>query len=167
MINNLFSELERQLNLLKDLEHYKFEIGLLEENFNKLITIQVLNTDDTVSEMKETLHDVMYLIENGSMLIPSKPVISKLSIWFQDKLNITINKIIDYVLSNDNIDNSYINSELIIFTNAINSEIKIQFDILIKEMSYLSQTVENDNEAQLKINFDEIKKNISVKMTRI
>ena len=66
------------LNKLKFiLKTHQFKIGVFEEDEFKIVEVDILNTDNTITKHKMTVKDVMYFTEYGTMTIPGKHILRK------------------------------------------------------------------------------------------
>ncbi len=97
-MNNFIDDLEKRLNIIEELSQYSIEFGIFTEDGIKTVTVNVLNTDDTISKISMEVGDVMYLTEHGTLTIPARPILDNCIYYISNNLYETLNKIIDEVL---------------------------------------------------------------------
>ena len=87
----------------------------------------------------------MYFTEYGTLTIPARPILEKVLIWINDRLEPLIDKIYDGVFFY-NWDESTINYELSVFVVEANDFIKTQMKVMIENDNYLSNIIGTKND---------------------
>ena len=104
---NSLSNLEKQLNVLDLLSRVSIEFGIFTEDATKSVTVNILNTDDSITETIMDVGDVMYLTEYGTLTIPARPILDNciyyVSTNFEDELNKIIEGVLNYNWTKDDI----------------------------------------------------------------
>ena len=74
---NLLEEFTKQIAIFETVSKYTIEYGIMPEDGSKMLSVSVLNTDDTLTTTKLSVEDVMYLTEYGTMTIPARFILKK------------------------------------------------------------------------------------------
>ncbi len=97
IIDELFGD---ELTILESLKDYRIELGVLEEDGVKRITIDVVNLDGTKSEVEMSVGDIMYFTEHGSLKFPARNVLDKCYMVVDHMINAELNTIVEDILEN-------------------------------------------------------------------
>ena len=85
-------------DLLKFLSKCSIEFGILNGEGEKLIDVDILNTDDTITTTKLKVADIMYFTEYGTVTIPGKHLLEKSLLYIRQLLNRELEILIPSIL---------------------------------------------------------------------
>lgn len=126
---------ENMISLLVDLSTVSFEVGVFEEDAGIEETATISNLDGTVSKVKTTVGEIMYLTENGTISLPGRELLSNI---LKD-ISIYINPLLSDLT--DRIMNGSIKSS---------SEIMIYLEVMLAQINHgVIQNSINNTLAQL------------------
>lgn len=93
------TDFEKQLNTIDFLSRISIEFGIFTEDAIKSVTVNILNTDETTSQIQMEVGDIMYLTEHGTLTIPARPILDNCMYYISTNLDNELDKIIDGVLT--------------------------------------------------------------------
>lgn len=134
-MNNLFKDIDVQLDLIKSLEHYEVELGILKEN--QFVAVAISHGNGNTETFNVPIEDIVYMSEYGTLSFPGTHILQYLLWWTDTQLTERLNKIIDYILERDWTEND-IEIEMYNLESFINNFIKGYIAGQIKEMTFLA-----------------------------
>ena len=134
-MNNLFKDIDVQLDLIKSLEHYEVELGILKEN--QFVTVAIYHGNGNTETFNVPIEDIVYMSEYGTLSFPGTHILQYLLWWTDTQLTERLNKIIDYILERDWTEDD-IEIEMYNLESFINNFIKGYIAGQIKEMTFLA-----------------------------
>ena len=164
-MEQLVLNLQNQVKLFQTLENYSLEFGIFAEDTNKIVQVNILNTDQSITKIPMSLSDVMYFTEYGTLTIPARPILEKVLIWINDRLEPLIDKIYDGVFFY-NWDESTINYELSVFVVEANDFIKTQMKVMVENDNYLTNIIGTKNDQKYIYNPKKLSNFIKVKLIK-
>ena len=138
-----FNDFEKLLKSLSFLEKYSLQFGVFVEDAYKTVTVNILNTDDTISEEIMSIGDIMYLTEYGSMMIPAKPILHNCMKYVSENFEKVLDEIICDIFENG-INEDKVEKKLKSFANSM--EIYVQSQFMIMANSITLNDLVNKNE---------------------
>lgn len=100
-MNNLINDFEKKLKIINSLSQYSIEFGIFTEDGIKSVTVNVLNTDDTITKTTMDIGDIMYLTEHGTLTIPARPILDNCMYYISTNLENTLDKIVESIIEFD------------------------------------------------------------------
>jgi len=100
-----------KLELLDYLSHCSIEFGIFDNNGNQSVNGIIYNTDDTITQKKLKVRDIMYMTEYGTITIPGKRILEKTSLYASRRLKEETENLIREIFEKD-LDKSYIETVL-------------------------------------------------------
>lgn len=161
----MIDQLKQCEETLKSLNRYCFEFGVFTEDEEKTVTVNIINPDETVTEALLTIKEVMYLTENGTIMLPAKPILERTLPFIDQKLDSTISGIIDDVF-NFNINESVIESRLNVVSDEINAFIQQKVIEVAKGLTAISQMIGSEQEIQYIFDIYKLKNYIHFKIIK-
>lgn len=134
-MNNLFKDIDVQLDLIKSLEHYEVELGILKEN--QFVTVAISHGNGNTETFNVPIEDIVYMSEYGTLSFPGTHILQYLLWWTDTQLTERLNKIIDYILERDWTEDD-IKIEMYNLESFVNNFIKGYIASQIKEMTFLA-----------------------------
>lgn len=93
--------LSNNIELLDYLSNCSIEFGILDDFNQTLVNVNIKNTDNTITSTKMKLGDVMYYTEYGTLTIPGKFILEKITPEVENILEKGISEIIDVIIEED------------------------------------------------------------------
>ena len=143
---DVFNELKEQLSIINILNDYYIEFGILTEDQYKIVEVNILNTDESITKMPMFVGDVMYLTEYGTLTIPARPILELSLKWVNDELDTIIDEIFTGVLKY-NWSSVDIDTRMQRFATEVQIYIQSQMERIIQSNSTLASllNVEDEN----------------------
>lgn len=163
MINKILSDIFEKFSILKALDGYVVEFGVLTEHGFKTLDVNVLNTDDTITKTKMEINEIFYLTEHGTMTIPARPILEKIQMWVLDRIQYVINDIFEGITNKDWSDKDIAN-RLKKFEIEINIQIKVIFETSLKSNSTIANLLDATDENKYLIDFNVLKNYVSCRI---
>ncbi len=159
----MLDDIVEKVKLISILNQYYIEFGVLQEDEYIKLNVNILNTDDTISQVEMSVKDIVYFTENGTVTIPGKHILSKLLYLIDFRIDKMLNEIVDGVFE-DSWTENYIEAKL--------QELEAHLQIYIRAMirSELAGSVNTllgtKNENEYYYNFDVLERFIKCKIVK-
>lgn len=160
-MNNLFKDIDVQLDLIKSLEYYEVELGILKEN--QFVTVAISHGNGNTETFNVPIEDIVYMNEYGTLSFPGIHILQYLLWWTDTQLTERLNKIIDYILERDWTEND-IEIEMYNLESFINNFIKGYIAGQIKEMTFLADKTNQQGLTDFPIDISLLKNYIQCKI---
>lgn len=160
-MNNLFKDIDVQLDLIKSLEHYEVELGILKEN--QFVTVAISHGSGNTETFNVPIEDIVYMSEYGTLSFPGTHILQYLLWWIDTQLTERLNKIIDYILERDWTEND-IDIEMYNLESFINNFIKGYIAGQIKEMTFLADKTNQQGLTDFPVDISLLKNYIQCKI---
>lgn len=99
------------IDVLDFISSCSFEYGILNEDGDQVVEVNIYNTDNTITTTKMKVKEVMFFTEYGTITIPGKFILEKVTPIIQQFLDLKLSNLIDRVLEKE-ITISEVRSEL-------------------------------------------------------
>lgn len=162
---DILDDLTKQLSIIDELNNYYIEFGILTEDEFKMVEVNVLNTDDTITKIPMSIHDVMYLTEYGTLTIPARPVLQSALVWVNSELDSLIDKICDNVF-NYNWTIYDIDSEMEKFAIKVKFHIQYEMESMIRSAANLASLINQKDENKYLFDLNKLKNYIKCRIFR-
>lgn len=160
-MNNLFKDIDVQLDLIKSLEHYEVELGILKEN--QFVTVAISHGNGNTETFNVPIEDIVYMSEYGTLSFPGTHILQYLLWWTDTQLTERLNKIIDYILERDWTEND-IEIEMYNLESFINNFIKGYIADQIKEMTFLADKTNQQGLTDFSVDISLLKNYVQCKI---
>lgn len=160
-MNNLFKDIDVQLDLIKSLEHYEVELGILKEN--QFVTVAISHGNGNTETFNVPIEDIVYMSEYGTISFPGTHILQYLLWWTDTQLTERLNKIIDCILEQDWTEND-IEIEMYNLESFINNFIKGYIAGQIKEMTFLADKTNQQGLTDFPVDISLLKNYIQCKI---
>ena len=160
-MNNLFKDIDAQLDLIKSLEQYEVELGILKEN--QFVTVAISHGNGNTETFNVPIEDIVYMSEYGTLSFPGTHILQYLLWWTDTQLTERLNKIIDYILERDWTEND-IEIEMYNLESFINNFIKGYIAGQIKEMTFLADKTNQQGLTDFPVDISLLKNYIQCKI---
>lgn len=141
----MIDDIVEKVKLINILKRYYIEFGVLQEDEYIKLNVNILNTDETISKIEMNVKDIVYFIENGTVVIPGKRILQRLLYLVDFRINSILNEIVDNIFNDDWTEN-YIDGKL----QELETHLQIYIRTLIRaEVSGSINTllgIKNENE---------------------
>lgn len=165
MDDQLVKEINDKLDVISVLNKYEIEFGVLQEDEFIPVKVNVLNPDETTSEVDMTIGDIMYFTEKGTITIPPRPILNDCLLWVNQQINRIIDKIVDGVFNGfwteDRID-----SEMFAFGLQIQDHARMLLENMIRSSTNLSSLLDQTDEKQFLYDLNKLKNHIKCKIIK-
>lgn len=162
---DILDDLTKQLSIIDELNNYYIEFGILTEDEFKMVEVNVLNTDDTITKILMSIHDVMYLTEYGTLTIPARSVLQLALAWVTSELDGLIDKICDNVF-NYNWTIYDIDSEMEKFAIKVKFHIQYEMETMIRSAANLASLINQKDENKYLFDLNKLKNYIKCRIFR-
>lgn len=127
-------------DLLKFLSSCSIEYGILDGDGEQKVNVNILNTDNTVTETKMKVKDVMFFTEYGTITIPGRFILEKLAPEVDQIINHDLDQILDDILYKEENRNS-IRNKIDRLCLKIQDRIRQRLETYIKETNTLGSII--------------------------
>lgn len=162
-MSDLFKDTERQLELIRSLDDYEIEFGVLKGD--QYVTVAVLHGDGSKTEYAVPVEDIVYMAEYGTISFSGMHILQVILYWVGGQLNVQLEQIIDNILTRD-WDESDIRIEMAKLENFINNYIRSYISSQIKEMTYLADKTGQKGLIDFPVNIALLNRYISCKISK-
>lgn len=159
MFSDLIKELDGFSKVLDYLSQITITFGNLKGKGS--VTVNILNTDDTITKTTMDVNDAIYLTENGTLTIPAKPFMKEIKEFIEKGLDEINTELIDMYFQKG-YTTSDVKRKCLELEHKVNANIPIIIRKFQDNISTLS-SLTNQKETTL-INMNEISKFISCKI---
>lgn len=90
-----------EIELLDFLSKCSIEFGILDGEGNISVQVNILNTDNTITQQEMKVRDIMYFTEYGTITIPGKFILEKSLLPINNILDQEISLLIDEIFKGD------------------------------------------------------------------
>ena len=163
MVKIDLSEFKNKNDLIKSISNYKFEFGVLTKDEFKSVKVSILNPDESVTEAFMTVGQIMYLTEHGTIMLPARPILSRILPQIEKRIETILEDIIDGVFS-FNWNKSDIDLRLKLFENETNLFLQNKIREMIASNSYLSNLVDEKSDNTYLLDLNQLKNYIHFKI---
>lgn len=165
MNNNTFNDVfEKELLFESELNKYSIAIGIFDEDSNKEEEATLKNPDGTTSKINLAMGDIMYFIENGTIVLPENPILRNIIEICQPRLEQILDEIFTGVVEN-NWGANEIRAKLMAFVNEINSVyVHSGIEKTVREGNNINELLNKSNHENYLISLDKLKKYLKCKL---
>ena len=159
IIDELFGD---ELYLIEKLKDYSIDYGVLEENGLRKVRIDVIDLDDSKSEIEMSVGDIMYFTEYGSLKFPARNILDKtmhyVDMMITEELDSIIEDILENGLTESDIDNRF---QALCFR--IEQHVKTMFRNEMQNINNLGNILGKEDENQYLMNLNSLSDYITCK----
>lgn len=150
---------------LRLLEKFEIEFGIFQEDGSKVVEVNVLNTDDTISTTEMTIADIMYFTEKGTLVLPGRYILEKCLNYINNELDVILDEIITVIVEND-INETDIFNRLQVFVINFQNYVKSLFICTIHNINNLGTLLNQKDENKYLYDLNELEKYIKCKVIK-
>lgn len=161
MNEDVFFDVDR-LNILNK---YSIEFGIFQEDGQKVVEVDVLNTDETTTKVEMTIGEIMYFTEYGTIMIPGKYILEKSLNYINTYIDVVLDDITTKILIDDISDNEIEN----IFKKFIlkfENYVKSLFISYIKSNNIINNILGNNQQQKYVYDLRKLSKYIKCKLIK-
>lgn len=162
---NLLEEFTKQIAIFETVSKYTIEYGIMPEDGSKMLSVSVLNTDDTLTTTKLSVEDVMYLTEYGTMTIPARFILKKAYQMIDFNLDVFLERVLSGVFQY-NWSASMVEIEFNNLAQVLENSLRSSLDIIVGSNATLSKLLKIEDENKYLYDLKQLKQYIKVKVNR-
>ena len=164
-MERIYSKLKAIEDMASKMNGISVECGVFPEDGSKEETVTILNLDDTTTEIKMNVADIMFFTQYGTISLPPRPIFENLRREIELPLRLTVKKCLSNMMESQNFNSAYVISELEVLQNRINNEIipKVIQNILAQN-STIANILEVKDETPYLFDLNKLKKYIKCKI---
>lgn len=142
---------EEKFKILKVLDKVRIEFGIFEEDGSKEVKYITYDLDgNEIGEQTETLRNIMYLTEKGTITLPAYRILDRIMGMINETIEPYIKEIVDHVMK-DNGSIDFINKELQRYTDYVNMHIiSTAIDDIIAQQNNITNILQDDENTSVK-----------------
>lgn len=150
---------------LQLLEKFEIKFGIFQEDGSKVVEVNVLNTDDTISTTEMTIADIIYFTEKGTLVLPGRYILEKCLNYINNELDIILDEIITLIVKND-INETDIFNRLQVFVINFQNYVKSLFISTIHNINNLGTLLNQKDENKYLYDLNKLQKYIKCKLIK-
>ena len=161
MNEDVFFDVDR-LNILNK---YSIEFGIFQEDGQKVVEVDVLNTDETATKVEMTIGEIMYFTEYGTIMIPGKYILEKSLNYINTYIDVILDDITTKILV-DNISENEIENIFKEFILKFENYVKSLFISYIKSNNIINNILGNNQQQKYVYDLRKLSKYIKCKLVK-
>lgn len=161
MNEDVFFDVDR-LNILNK---YSIEFGIFQEDGQKVVEVDVLNTDETTTKVEMTIGEIMYFTEYGTIMIPGKYILEKSLNYINTYIDVVLDDITTKILV-DNISDNEIENIFKEFILKFENYVKSLFISYIKSNNIINNILGNNQQQKYVYDLRKLSKYIKCKLVK-